>query len=401
MSKSIAWLDGKITLYKRERSSVWQARLKLANGKWHRTTTKKHDLEEAKERALEIYYEVKTKAENKIPQVSRRFSNVAKMAIEQMQEELDAGRGKVVYKAYIAALNNLLIPFFGKLNIDNITPKKMTEFENWRREQSDKEPAASTITNHNSALNRVFDLAIQHGWATTNTLPTLRNKGVKSDVRPTFSFEEYDLLIKKLRHWHKKGQTEKSKMMRRLLHDYVLILANTGMRHGTESMNLKWKDIDWYIGKNKKKYLMLTVDGKTGNRQLIARHRVVDYLTRIKNRFNDLKALTLDEIFAQKIDDYVFRLDDGAQTKNIHQTFEKFLADNDLLIGTTSDKPRTLYSLRHFYATYELYRGRSIHQLAKQMGTSVTMLEQHYSKLTPMLIANELAGFDFEEKFGD
>jgi hypothetical protein len=40
----------------------------------------------------------------------------------------------------------------------------------------------------------------------------------------------------------------------------------------------------------------------------------------------------------------------------------------------------------------ELYRGRNIHQLAVQMGTSVGMLEQHYSKLTPMLLAEQFAG---------
>ena len=55
-------------------------------------------------------------------------------------------------------------------------------------------------------------------------------------------------------------------------------------------------------------------------------------------------------------------------------------------------RPRTLYSLRHTYATLELYKGRNIHQLARQMGSSVAMLEKHYNKLTPMLMANEFAG---------
>jgi integrase len=33
------------------------------------------------------------------------------------------------------------------------------------------------------------------------------------------------------------------------LRDYVLILANTGMRHGTEAMNLKWRHIEWFINR--------------------------------------------------------------------------------------------------------------------------------------------------------
>jgi hypothetical protein len=62
-----------------------------------------------------------------------------------------------------------------------------------------------------------------------------------------------------------------------------------------------------------------------------------------------------------------------------------------MLFGSTSDTGRSLYSLRHFYATIQLQRGRNIHHLARQMGTSVKMLEKHYSKLTPMLVANEFA----------
>ena len=83
---------------------------------------------------------------------------------------------------------------------------------------------------------------------------------------------------------------------------------------------------------------------------------------------------------------------DKTVTNNRHQTFEAFLTGHDLLYGSTSDKKRTLYSLRHFYATYRLYKGANIHQLAVQMGTSVAMLEKHYSKLTPMLMADEFAG---------
>jgi hypothetical protein len=36
--------------------------------------------------------------------------------------------------------------------------------------------------------------------------------------------------------------------------------------------------------------------------------------------------------------------------------------------------------------------GTDIHTLARQMGTSVLMLERHYSKLTATLAADKLAG---------
>ncbi|WP_367984708.1 tyrosine-type recombinase/integrase [Spiribacter pallidus] len=391
-AKSVPIIPSTLVLYQRERSAVWQLRMKLADGKWHRTSTRVHDVDEAKERALDIYYEARAKQRANLPPTSRRFSSIAEMAIRQMEEELAADRGKSVYHSYITALRNVLVPYFGRMRVDSITNDTMAEFEQWRRELWDKMPAASTVTTHNSALKRVFDIAVQQGWATPTTLPTLTNKGKKSNVRPTFSLPEYRRLVQRLRHWSKNGRTERTRQMRELLRDYVLILANTGMRHGTEALNLKWKHIEWYVDLRREQYLQFTVSGKTGGRQLIAKHQVARYLQRIKDRFDDLACYTLDELLDKRVDEYVFRLRDGTRTQNLHQSFEQFLRDADLLYGTTSDKARTLYSLRHFYATMELYRGRNIHQLAVQMGTSVGMLEQHYSKLTPMLLAEQFAG---------
>lgn len=53
---------------------------------------------------------------------------------------------------------------------------------------------------------------------------------------------------------------------------------------------------------------------------------------------------------------------------------------------------RTLYSLRHTYATFELQRNSTyIHTLSKQMGNSAAMIEWHYSKLTATMVAERLA----------
>ena len=392
MAESHSLLGNSVVVYKRERSGIWQARLRLDDGTWHRVSTKTGDIDEAVDRATVLYYEARVKAQNKLPQSTRKFASVAKASIQAMEEELRHGRGKVVYSAYIGVIHNFLIPFFGKHGVDSITPEKLNQYEAWRRQKMGKEPAASTITTHNAALARVFDIALQHGWITQSTLPALQNKGKKSEARPAFSFEEYRLLTRRMREWAKTGKSRRSQMMRELLRDYVLILANTGMRHGTEAINLKWRHIQWFINRKGERFLQLTVDGKTGNRQLIARHNTGIYLRRIQSRFPALADMSFDDLLNARVDEYVFRLSDGTRTEHLHQSFGQLLRDTDLLIGTASERPRTLYSLRHTYATLELYKGRNIHQLARQMGSSVAMLEKHYSKLTPMLMANEFAG---------
>ena len=66
---------------------------------------------------------------------------------------------------------------------------------------------------------------------------------------------------------------------------------------------------------------------------------------------------------------------------SFRRLFDTFLTELNLL-HTAKGKKRQLYSLRHTYATFKLtYDKVPIHTLAKQMGTSVVMIEKHYSHL--------------------
>jgi hypothetical protein len=54
----------------------------------------------------------------------------------------------------------------------------------------------------------------------------------------------------------------------------------------------------------------------------------------------------------------------------------------DMLYGS-SKIPRSSYCLRHTYATFRLMEGVDVYFLAKKMGTSVRMIEDHYGHITP------------------
>jgi len=390
--------DGEVVLYKRGLGPCWQARYKLSSGVWQRFSTKTADLSLAKVKATEAYDRARFLRKEGYPETTRRFNSVAKQAIAKMQSDLDAGRGKQAYNSYIQAINKYLIPYFGKKQIDRISYADLESFEEWRLEQLGKYPKASTITNHNSAMNRIFDIAVQCGWMTKTQVPELKNSGKKSVRRPDFTFPEWIRIQRNLREFPKLATKDKARRMRELLRDYVLILRNTGMRHGTESLNLKWKHIEWYRHNNGQQYLRLTVSGKTGPRELIARHNVRIFLERIQQRFEKLKKMTFDDLLKAKVDEFVFRLSDGTQTKNLNATFEQFLDHYGLLRDKLDQQNRTLYSLRHTYATMALVQdGISIHDLARQMGTSVLMIEKHYSHLTPTMKADVLAGRRFDQ----
>jgi len=270
---SVTILDGAIVLTRRDGSAKWQARFKV-DGRWIRITTKQKDLKEAKEIANNLYLDARARVRFGIPAQSRRFRDVAKLAIDRMQRALDAGEGKKVFRDYIQATNKYLIPFFGNRHVDTISYQVIREFSAWRVQQMGKEPRASTLSTHNSALNRIFDEALMHGYIARSQIPLLENKGRDSQRRADFDLDEYRKIYRGLRQWMNQGRDGKSREMRLLLRDYVLILANTGIRHGTEAQNLRWKHVG-IIEQGGSKYVTLWVNGKTGSRELIGRHSCI------------------------------------------------------------------------------------------------------------------------------
>ena len=70
-----------------------------------------------------------------------------------------------------------------------------------------------------------------------------------------------------------------------------------------------------------------------------------------------------------KVDEYVFRTRDASTVKDWHGAFEILMEESGLRLDRYGDK-RTLYSLRHTYATFALTNRVDIYVLARQMGTS-------------------------------
>lgn len=88
----------------------------------------------------------------------------------------------------------------------------------------------------------------------------------------------------------------------------------------------------------------------------------------------------------------VFRLPDGSTTDQLGRNFTVLLKRLGLEQGPGGK--RTLYSLRHTYITHLLLDKVPPSVIAKQCGTSTAMIELHYSHITPLMYAKELAGSD-------
>ena len=390
-SQLIHLRDGELVLYRRERSQRFQCRYKLTDGTWHRQSTGKASLEHAISRACDIYDEARYRLRLGLAHKTHSVAQIARETAADLRRQIDLGQGKSVFSTYLSCIERYFIPYFQDKRLEELTHTDVSEFEIWRNRQLDRTVKASTLQNFASAWSRLIATAVERGYISERVpVPRMSVKGLKSKPRPAFSEKEINTLLSFMETWQYEGLREVEKQMRPLLRDYVEMLLLTGMRHGTEAMGICWKHIEWHTDKGVR-YLRIWVDGKTGGRWLIAKHRAVDVLKRLQLRQTVLSAMTFEQLLTERVTAKVFAFDDGYQPPSLNGTFRRLMRDTGLLKDSEGQN-RTLYSLRHTYATFEMLRGEvDIHTLSKQMGNSALMIERHYSKLTATMAAEKLA----------
>ena len=383
--------DGEVVMFKRPRSAVWQCRFKQQNNTWVRLSTKKTSIENAIAAACLIYDEARFRQKLGLAIKAETFEQIAITTISELQKQLDAGNGKVVYKTYITCIEKYFLPYFADRQLEAITHADVTAFEQWRNRQMTKTPKASTLNNFASAWNRLIQTAIDMGWISERiAIPKLSTAGLKSKPRPAFNREEINQLLAFMPSWSERGRFEAEKLIRPVVRDYVEILLYTGIRHGTEAMGLCWNHVEWYT-KDRHRYLRIWVEGKTGGRWLIAKHQALEALQRCHQRQASLQHLSFDQLLESRTKLPLFLCANGYRPPSFIGTFRRLLRDCGLL-KSLDGQDRTLYSLRHTYATFELLEHKTdIHTLSKQMGNSAAMIERHYSKLTATMAADKLA----------
>ena len=383
--------DGEVVVYLRDDSPYYQCRYKLADGSWQRASTRKASIEFAVSVACEMYDEARFRQKLGLAHRTHSIAQIAAETVAELRRDIDLGRGKVIYKDYIACIERYIAPYFAEKQLEQLTSADIAEFELWRNRQMRKQPTHSTLNTFTSAWSRICSTAVARGWISERVpVPKLSTMGAKSVPRPAFTRDEINYLLKFMETWIHGGRTVATREIKPLLRDYVEMLLYTGMRHGTEAMGISWNNIEWHTHKGVR-YLRIWVSGKTGGRWLIAKHAAVAVLERLKSRRKTFAKIDLDDLLSSKNKDKVFAYGNGTQPHDLRGTFRLLMKDSGLLKDADGQN-RTLYSLRHTYATLELLEhGTDIHTLAKQMGNSAAMIERHYSKLTPTMAAERLA----------
>lgn len=411
-----------IILFKRARSNNWQAKLKLHTGKWKDYSTKTDNFDEGKAWAEEKLRDIRYRQETGKVAVTKRFKDVCAVAKRELDTEYKRTK-KPQAKDKARVIKIYLIPLLGKYYTHRITAEVLAEFEEQREEMIGRQLTKSTINTHNSALNYCFELARRHNYI--SEIPKLYNFGKKNrERRVFFNDKEYRKLTAFM--WREVERAEKrintdgfdirSYETQAMLRDIVLILANTGIRCGNELLNLRWcdvairkhKDVGEYVvfsllhTKTKKPREVISYEAarkvsKNTQKTEEIRSGSFSCLERIKNRFEDLKKKKLENCF--KSTDYIFRLPSTNKVVRqdvLSKNFRKWLEKTDLLVDSLGED-RTLYSLRHTYASRRRFDGMSFEDLALNMGTSVTLLQKVYSQFKQDEAPSRFTGHYYRE----
>jgi integrase len=194
--------------------------------------------------------------------------------------------------------------------------------------------------------------------------------------------------------WHR--------LQRQQLYHFVIFMLNTGLRVG-EARQMRWRDIRFDVGDENagESVCVVGVRKQTKTEQ----NRDVQSQPNANKTLKEWKEKspftgTNDLVWFGKNDD------DGKQTAftDLNKTFQAFLQrvpvqdeDTGLLFNKEGEK-RSLYSLRHTYATVRRSHGVSYEDLSLNMGCKVQQLQKHYDHSTSNSRRSSIVKFNRKTK---
>jgi integrase len=376
--------DGKIVIYQLENrpKQKWLCRIKIPNGSGYvYRGTGTSDLYEARKFADQIYDEMRLKVMAGETITRKDFRRLLGEFEKNYPTEAPS-QGRV--NDICLFLKTYALPYFTKNTLTELTEAGVTRFFDWRRANPKRTtPSNATIRAEMSHFKTFSDWCYRRGYLGKQV--EFRRPSLTENRRPHFNESDWTKLTRFLREWVKaaKGKSGPIYRDRVMLTNYVLVLANTGIRVG-EARALKWSDIDSFTGDDEKENIVLQVRGKTGAREVVARTPAVkEYLQRIYE-------LRTSEIGSKpRMSESIFCHNDGSPIHSFKKGFNSLIKEAGVEFDSEGQR-RVIYSLRHTYATFRLHEGVNVYTLARNMGTSVKMLESFYGHTSNRAMASEL-----------
>lgn len=257
-------------------------------------------------------------------------------------------RREHVQTDYIYFFQNKIIPYFGDVSIQSISPIQLMDWQNTLMETN----KASSVKKYRTVFNGILEDAYKERINGVRMIPSNpfrevdvpkeREVFIDSDeetfsdgqINP-FTLEEIDELLSKANGY---------------LKNFIGIMSRTGMRPG-ELTALRWTDIDF---ENEIVKIRRTrVLGKNGPPKKKASVRDIEMLPGVKEFFQVTGNNSSQEVFLNSSNEQFYSHD------VIAKQFKSLLDKND---------KRYLYQLRHSFATIMISEGEDILWVSSMLG---------------------------------
>ncbi len=314
----------------------------------------------------------------------KAFSSAAKSTIKTLEGRVSRGERSAEYiKGTREILARAIIPFFGTSSVESIG---IVQWEKYKQHCYSVNPNLSraTLHQHKSALRAVLNESYRNGWL--KSIPVLKDVYDSEKVkvpRQWFEPKEYQKLLTAIRKHKKTLKNTRWKDDADELYDYVIFVANSGLRTG-EAKNVRFCDISLHHevqdGQERSHLIIRNIKGKRGTGDCRTMDgAIAAFERRCAARGVKSPATSEETLF------HAYHRD----------MFNAVL--NECGLKWTQEQPkrkRDLTVLRHTYISFRLLNGVSIYEIAMNCRTSPQMISEHYAKwISPrmMLGLNKLA----------
>lgn len=303
---------------------------------------------------------------NKFPEskTARRFGfNTDKPFMKELFEQARKIKASQVkpssMKAYSSSLDTHLVPTFGHLRVDHLTPVMIRD---WFVSSG---LSAKTIRNHRVMLDFALNTAVQDGQISRNPLDGIKLNHVLPKTKQSSAYEvdpldhaEIKKMISAADDWYR---------------PMIITWLFTGMRPG-ELIGLTWDDInfqDRFIDINKSHVLGNEQTPKTENSV-----RLVDMLPVVFEALQNQRKLTF---FIDGEKGNVFRFRKSKKSFMDHRSLSRYVWKP--IISKAEIRYRNQYQARHTFASQMLTEGEDVWWIAQQLGHKGTdMINRTYGK---------------------
>lgn len=413
--------QGRVRLYRRTsqgtkyQSDSWYAYFKIPGEKPIRRSLKTTDKLEAESLAESHYFDLLQKSKRGISLRSKHFVSVAHAYIRDCEEKVGRESSLPSYQRRYKPeklrnnkliLEKYLIPFFGDKSLQEITDFDVESYKEWRRNywitgqgsqiphvtyirnghrvtrprrpQEHKEPKYSTINKDLIALREIFEYARLNQMIQGQEIPVIKNlkkpkneRNRKSGLSPN---QVKHLLETTATRYYQEKNASRKRHLKLVIH-YIAFMCLTGLRV-TEAKSLRISDCESF-SQGDNDYLKIFVRGKGQSRELIGLNESATTLEKIKTYHRENSKA---HGWAYSKDMHVFTDQYGNVVNSFSRSIDRSLRDAGLLYDKHGIK-RTAGAFRKYYITTALLSSVDYFQLAKQCGTSVSVIEQYYSEL--------------------